>query len=122
MVQPLGANSATAGAAIPLILVALLSAVLTGGVLTNQIGLAAIGLRPDMATPVLTGSLLLALVYYAPPRPLRLIWSRKTRHLLRTALAAIALIGLVLVGMQLRVTLQWYDALVQGNIAAAFDE
>jgi len=92
-----------------------LGAALTSGVLANQVSLATLGLRPDLATPVLAGGLLLALVCYAPPRPLRLIWSRKAAHLFRTLLAAIALAGLVLLGLHIGTTLQWYNALVHAN-------
>ena len=113
--QPLGANSVTSGAAMPLILTTALGAALTAGVLANQISLATLGLRPDLATPVLAGGLLLALVCYAPPRPLRLIWSRNAGHLLRMLLAAIALAGLVLLGLHIGATLQWYNALVHAN-------
>jgi hypothetical protein len=113
--QPLGANSATSGAAGPLVLTSLLSAGLTAGVLANQVSLAALGLRPDLATPVLAGGLLLALAYYAPPRPLRLIWSRSPWPLARALLAAGALVGLALLGLQIANTLHWYNALVRGN-------
>lgn len=113
--QPLGANSHTADAPVPLIATALVGAGLTAGVLLGRIDLGALGMRPDLATPVLAGGFLLALTLYAPPRPLRLAVSLRLPYMLRTLLAIVALAGLVLLGWHTGTTLRWYNALVRGN-------
>ena len=113
--QPLGANSFTAGAPTPLIATAIIGGGLTAGVLANQIDLSLLGLRPDLATPVLAGGFMLAIACYAPPRPFRLLFSRKIPHLLRNLLALAALTGLLLLCWHTGTTLRWYNALVRGN-------
>jgi hypothetical protein len=113
--QPLGANSFTAGAPTPLIATAAVGGGLTAGVLANQIDLSLLGLRPDLATPVLAGGFMLAIACYAPPRPFRLLFSPRPPHLLRNLLALAALAGLLLLCSHTGTTLRWYDALVRGN-------
>lgn len=113
--KPLGANAATANRALPLIATALAAAALTAGVLTEQISLAALGLRPDLATPVLAAGFLIALVCFAPPRPLRRIFEPWPENIARTLLAFLALGGLALLCWRVGTTLRWYDALIAGN-------
>lgn len=113
--QPLGANSIAAGNATPLLATAAAGGGLTIGVLMNWVGLAALGLQPDLATPLLAGGLMLTVARYAPPRPLRLAFTPRPLNALRLALALLALAGLLLLGWHMGQTLRWYDALVRGN-------
>jgi hypothetical protein len=113
--QPLGANSASSWAALPLAAVTVAGAALTGAVLANRVSLASIGLRPDLATPVLATGFLVALVCYAPQRPLRRMISLRLGNLARVLLAVGALAGVALLTWHIITTLRWYHALVQGN-------
>lgn len=113
--QPLGASSARAWTEVPLTLTALAGVALTFVVLDGLFSLTSFGLKPDLATPVLACGLLMALVCYAPPRPLRRVFAPNRSHLLRIGLAFLGLMGLGLLLRDIGTTVLWYDALVRGN-------
>ena len=132
--RPLGASSAHSAAGLPLALVTVLGLVLTAGLLVGWINLTAIGLKPDLVTPLLALGFLGPLAYYAPPRPLlrlpvpgratvieqplRDAHPSRLRYepLLRLGLAILAAVGLALVARHIGTTLLWYNALVRGNM------
>lgn len=113
--QPLGASSARHSSLLPLVGTALVGLALTGVVLAGLVSLTLFGLKPDLATPVVAGGLLAALVYYAPARPLRRMFVLDRSRLFRAGLMLLGLAGLVLLALNVGTTLLWYDALVRGN-------
>src|SRR4029450_1260648 len=113
--QPLGASSNSSWAAFPLAATALVGAALTAGVLTGSINLVTFGLRPDLATPVLATGFLVALVCYAPRRPLKRMFAPRLSGLVRVLMAIGALAGVTLLAWHIVTTLRWYNALVHGN-------
>src|SRR5262249_21686399 len=113
--QPLGASSNSSWAAFPIAATALVGAALTAGVLTDSINLSTFGLRPDLATPVLASGFMVALVCYAPRRPLKRMFAARLTGLARLLLAIGALVSVTMLAWNLATTLRWYNALVHGN-------
>jgi hypothetical protein len=114
--QPLAARAIRGGALLPLTLATLAGgclavAALIGGERSNILEF-----QPDLFTPILAIGMLVPIVIQAPPRPLRraLIpgWP-----LLRTLIALAGLVVVLVLTVQASITIAWYHALVQGNLA-----
>lgn len=113
--QPLGASSLRRWSVLPLAATALLGLGLTMAVFGGLVSLTGIGLRPDLATPVVASGLMLTLVFYAPPRPLHRFFVVSWGMFVRGVLLVVGLVGLVSLVWYIGTTLLWYNALVRGN-------
>jgi|GEM_PF-3148385 len=114
--QPLAARIVRGRATLALVMTALVSVCLTGAILFGGDRANILRLNPDLFTPTLAIGMLAALTVSALPRPLYRAF-RRGHELFGTLLAVAALGCILALTYRVSITIAWYDALVQGNLA-----